>query len=352
MRVPHYAMRSLAALALVGLMTGCGKDSNAPDEPFDPAGTTSDLGAVEASFESEAMYGFQGAAPAISGILDETAAAMAVRAAPSKAVAGKSGVREYAGGLAGFYSQPGRGMRPVSPRAAILPEHLGVTFTRNSETLEYEASDRTGAPSNGVRFIVYAVDPISGVPVTPLNEVGYVDVEVTETSVAQSVRLELVSGDVTYLDYTVGVTVNESQTAGAITISGFATNGDDRVNFDFDLHGTSDSLTLEYTISVPTRGNFRIDYQLDVTSSTETLHLELRGPHGSVTIVGSPTNEIYEVEVNGEAFATIDGSQGGEPVITGADGEPLSQEELQVLRDVYLVFVSGLFFFGMPGMTV
>jgi hypothetical protein len=278
---------------------------------------------------------------------------MAVRAAPSKAVAtGKSGVREHAGGLAGFYRRPGSDMRPVSPRAAILAEHLGVTFTRNSETLEYEPSDRAGAPSNGVRFIVYAVNPISGLPVTPLNEVGYVDVEVTETSVAQSVRVELVSGDVTYLDYTVGVTVNESQTAGAITISGFVTNGEDRVNFDFDLHGTSDSLTLEYTISVPTRGNFRIDYELHVTSSTETLRLELRGPHGSVTIVGSPSNEVYEVEVNGEAFATIDGSQGGEPVITGADGEPLSQEELQVLRDVYLVFVSGLFFFGMPGMTV
>ena len=46
MRVPHYAMRSLAALALIGLMAGCGgNDSTAPDAPFDPAGTSSDIGA-------------------------------------------------------------------------------------------------------------------------------------------------------------------------------------------------------------------------------------------------------------------------------------------------------------------
>jgi hypothetical protein len=345
-------MRPLAAVALIGLMTSCGGDSNAPDAPFDPAGTTSDLGAIEASFESEAMYAFESAALEIGGVLNETAAAMAVRAAPSGVLAtGKSGARQYAGRLAGLVGQSAGGMRPVSPRAAILEEHLGVTFTRNPETLEYEASDRTGAPANGVRFIVYAVNPISGEPVTPLNEVGYADVEVNETESALSIRLELVSGDVTYLDYTVGVTVNQSQTAGSFTISGFATTGEDRVNFDFDLHGTENSATLEYTISVPTRGNFRIDYE--ASSSTETVRLELRGPHGTVTVVGSTADEIYDVEVNGEAFATIDGSQGGEPVITGADGEPLTEEELQVLREVYLVFVSGfLFFFGLPGSAV
>lgn len=355
MRVPQYAMRPLAALALVGLMTGCGGgDNTAPDAPFDPAGTNSDLGAIEATFESDAMYGFQSAASAISSTLGETAAAMAVRAAPTKALAtGQTGARKYRGAVARVYDQPTVGMSPVSPRAAILEEHLGVTFTRNPETLAYEPSDRTGAPSNGVRFIVYAVNPISGQPVTPLNEVGYADIEVSGSDAAGSVRVELVSGGVTYLDYTVGVTVNDSETAGSITVAGFVTNGEDRVNFDLDLHLTQQAVTLEYTITVPTRGNFRIDYELEATTSSETLRLELRGPHGTVTIVGNPSNEVYEVEVNGEPFATIDGSQGGDPVITGADGESLSEEELQVLRDVYLVFVGGLFFFfGLPGFGV
>jgi hypothetical protein len=350
MRVPHYAMRPLAAVALIGLMTGCGGgDSNAPDAPFDPAGTTSDLAAIEASFESEAMYGFASAAAAISSTLGESSAAMAVRAAPSKLMAtGKSGARQYSGTLARLYSQPSGGMRPVASRAAILEEHLGVTFTRNPETLEYEPSDRTGAPSNGVRFIVYAANPISGQPVTPLNEVGYADVEVSETDASASVRIELVSGNVTYLDYTVGVTFSE--TALSLTLAGFVSNGEDRVNFDLDIHATDSGATLEYTLSVPTRGNFRIDVEESVTSSTHTLSLEMRGPHGTITIAGSPDAGSYEVEVNGDPFATIDVSQGGEPVITGADGEPLTQEELEALHDVYLVFLGGFYFFGeLPG---
>jgi hypothetical protein len=343
-------MRPLAALALIGLMTGCGKDSNAPDAPFDPAGTTSDLDAIGASYESEAMYGFASAMPAISATLGETGAAAAVRAAPGKILAsGKSGARTYVGALARLYAPATVGMRPVSPRAAILDEHLGKTFIRNAETLEYEVSDRTGAPSNGVRFIVYAVNPVSGQPVTPLQEVGYADIEVTETATSASIRLELVSGNVTYLDYTVAATANQDQSGGTITIAGFVSNGDDRVNFDLDMHLSENTLSFDYSLVVPTRGNFRMDLEetLDLSDDTATTSLELRGPHGTLSLTGSYSTSAgnFEVEVNGEPFATITVSAGSEPVITGADGEPLTEQEMQALRDIYLMFVGGFDFF-------
>jgi hypothetical protein len=350
MRVPHYAMRSLAVVALIGLMTGCGgNDSTAPDAPFDPAGTSSDIDAIEASYESDAMYGFQSAMPAISATLGQSAAAVALRAAPSKIMAtGKSGARVYAGTIARLYTAPTSGMRPVGSRAAILEEHLGKTFVRDAETLEYEVSERTGAPSNGVRFIVYTVNPISGQPVTPLQEVGYADVEVTQSANAASIRIELVSGGVTYLDYTVGATA--SQTAATINVSGFVSNGEDRVNFDLDVHVNSENIiTFDYTLSVPTRGNFRMDLEEELNLSTNTVasSLELRGPHGTVTIVGNWADNAgtYNVEVNGDPFATITVTSGAEAVITGADGEPLTAEELQALQDIYLVFLGGFDFF-------
>jgi hypothetical protein len=343
-------MRPLAVVALIGLMTGCGKnDSTAPDAPFDPSGTTSDIASVESAYESDAMYGFQSAMPAISTTLGESSAAVALRAAPSKSMAtGKSGAREYAATLARLYTQPTAGMRPVGSRAAILDEHLGKTFVRNAETLEYEVSDRTGAPSNGVRFIVYTVNPISGQPVTPLQEVGYADVEVTQTASAASVRIELVSGNVTYLDYTVGATAN--QTSATVNVSGFVSNGEDRVNFYLDIHVNSDNvLTFDYSLSVPTRGNFRMDLEETWNSSTSAVNsnLELRGPHGTVTIVGNWADDAgtYNVEVNGEPFATITVTQGSDPVITGADGQALTQEELQALQDIYQVFLGGFDFF-------
>ena len=347
MRVPQYAMRSLAVLALIGLMTGCGgNDSTAPDAPFDPAGTSSDIDAIEASYESDAMYGFQSALPAITTTLGQSAAAVALRAAPSKIMAtGKSGAREYASTLARLYTVPTAGMRPVGSRAAILEEHLGVTFVRHPETLVYEASDRTGAPSNGVRFIVYTVNPISGQPVAPLQEVGYADVEVTQSTSSASIRIELVSGNVTYLDYTVGATV--SQTAATINVLGFVSNGEDRVNFDLDIHVNSDNIfTFDYALSVPTRGNFRMDFEESWTETTVTSSLELRGPHGTVTIEGSQTEAggSYAVVVNGEAFATVTVPDVGEPVITGADGEPLTQEELNALQEIFVVFYGGFDF--------
>ena len=72
MRVPHFAKRSLAILALTALAAGCGKDSNAPDAPFDPAGTSSDIGAMQASFESPAMSSFAAASASMASVLGES----------------------------------------------------------------------------------------------------------------------------------------------------------------------------------------------------------------------------------------------------------------------------------------
>jgi hypothetical protein len=348
MRVPHYARQLLAALALTAL-AGCGKDSTAPDAPFDPAGTSSDIGALEASFDSPATAGFAAAADAIGDVLGETPAAAAVKAMPTKALVtgGKPGAGHYAATLAKVYAQPSGRITPSLSTAAIVDEHLGVTFTRDPETLEYGPSDRTGAPGDGVRFIVYAVDPISGAVIDPLVEVGYADIVTTTTTSAATVRIELVSGGVTYLDYAVGVTGSASQFT--ITISGFVSNGDDRVNFDLDTHWTDTSIGVDYTLTVPTRGGFRIDFEAESTEAGNvTSTLEARGPHGAIAISGTQTttSATFDVEVNGEPFATITTSGSEPPVVTGADGEPLTEAELQALEEVLAIFVQGSTFFG------
>jgi hypothetical protein len=353
MRVPHYARQLLAALALTAL-AGCGKDSTAPDAPFDPAGTSSDIGALEASFESPATAGFAAAAEAIGDVLGETPAAAAVKAMPTKALiaGGKPGAGHYAATLAKVYARPSGGITPsLSTAAAILDEHLGVTFTLDPGTLEYGPSDLTGAPEDGVRFIVYAVNQISGEVIVPLVEVGYADIVTTETATAATVRIELVSGGVTYLDYAVGATGGSSQVT--ITVSGFVSNGDDRVNFDLDTHLdlTESSVGVDYTLTVPTRGGFRIDFEAEVAEGgAVTSNLEARGPHGTITIEGTQngTSGSFQVAVNGELFATITVTQDQQPVIAGADGEPLTQEELEALEAVFGVFAGGFdFMFGL-----
>jgi len=350
MRVPHYASRSFAVLALAAFASGCGGgDSTAPDAPFDPAGTSSDIDAIEASFESPATAGFAAASDAIAAVLGQTPAAAAVKAMPTKALilGGKPGAGHYATTVAKVYARPSGGMTPSLSTAAILAEHLGVTFTYNVDTDQYEASDLTGAPTDGVRFLVYAVNGISGAVIEPLVEVGYADIVTTGTTNSATVRVELVSADVTYLDYSVGVTGSSS--GATITVAGFVSNGDDRVNFDLDTHFELDSIsgTVDFTITVPTRGGFRIDFEAEVAEGgAVTSNLEARGPHGTITIEGTQngTSGSFEVAVNGELFATITVTQDQQPVIAGADGEPLTQEELEALEAVFAVFAGGFDF--------
>lgn len=348
MRVPHYAKHSLAVLALAALMAGCGGgDPTAPNAPFDPAGTSADLGAMEASFDSPAMAGFSSATIAIGSVLGESSAAAAVRAAPTRTLVtqGRPGARHYAATVAKAYVRPSSGMRPVASSAAIAEEHLGVTFVYNAETDTYEASARSGAPGAGVRFIVYAVNAITGVPVEPLVEVGYADITVSETASSVAVRVELVSAGVTYLDYSVGA--NASASGGSITVSGFVTNGDDRVTFDLDTRLTSESITLDYSLIVPTRNGFRIHFEAEAAGNTVTSRLEARGPHGTVIITGEETGTsgTFKVEVNGDLFATITTTAGGLPVVTGADGGALTEAELEALEDLFNIFTNGFYLF-------
>jgi hypothetical protein len=347
MRVPHFAMRSLPAVALAALVAGCGKDSTAPDAPFDPAGTSADVSAMESSFDSPAMAAFASAGGSISAVLGESPAAAAVKAAPTKALVtrGMQGERRYAAAIAQAYVRPAGGIAPSLSTAAIPAQYLGVTFVYNADTDQYEASELTGAPANGVRFLVYAVNGITGVPVEPLVQVGYADIVTTETANSATVRITLVSAGVTFLDYSVGATGSSS--AITVTVSGFVTNGDDRVNFDLDTQLSSNTVTLDYSLMVPTRGGFRIDFEATANGTTATTALQARGPHGTVTISGTQgtTAGTFDIEVNGELFATVTTSQGGDPVITGADGQPLTQAELEALEALFYVFIEGFDFF-------
>jgi len=356
MRVLHSANHLVAAAALAALALGCRGDTTAPDAPFDPAGTSSDMSAIGASLESPAMLSFTAASSEIAATTGG-AAAMALRAAPTLALAtgGKFGATAYAATLARSYAAPDRPLLAVS---GIPSELLGITFVYDTAEDHYAPSNLTGAPSNGVRFLLYAVNPASGLPIEPLVEVGYVDVITTETSTSGSANVVVVSGGVTYLDYTAQYTGQATSTTTTINVgvSGYVTNGDDRVNFDLDTRLTSTSsgidLGLDYVLTVPTRGGFRIELESTITgafsgSPSTTLDLTARGPHGTVNIRGTATNEggSFEVRVNGDLFATIEVTTGADPVFTGADGQPLADAELEALRDVFHLFEGGLDFF-------
>ena len=162
-------------------MTGCGgNDSTAPDAPFDAAGTSVGHRRHRANRSTRrALDGFHGAMPVDQRLVGASRGGGRLRAAPSKlwrrarrahgstpapcsqsytvptAACGRSGSRAW------------RSRRSISARPS----------SGTSRPLSTIPSDRTGAPANGVRFILYAVNPVSGQPVEPL-----VQIEATPTS--------------------------------------------------------------------------------------------------------------------------------------------------------------------------
>ena len=358
MRVLHYASKSVATIGLLAFAAGCGSDSTAPDSPFNAAGTSSDIAAIGESLESPALEAYASASGSISSVVGGEAAA-AVLAAPTAGLlsGGKASALRYARSLSKSYMRRGPGSSSPSVEAMEIPaEYQGVTFVWDVETDQYIPSDLTGAPSSGVRFILYAVNPITAQPVEPLVPIdGYADITLSETATSTTVRIEVVSSDVTYLDYT--VVASGTETSAEVTISGFATNGTERVEFSLGNRLTSSEatglgLSIDYEMVVPTRGGFLLDLEGTITGiasevPTITLDLLARGDNGTVRIQGSATDATgsFTVRVNGDVFANITTDGDGTPTVTGAEGNALTADEVQALTAVFDMFANGFDFF-------
>jgi hypothetical protein len=340
MRVLQFTKRCVTLLAAGCIaLSGCG--DSGPEAPFNPGGTSDDIASLNATFESPTFASFAWFSPqfnaALSGspLVAASASAFDLRQASTGRELRAAAVRS-AQRLSELLPQVANGSFSASV-AAIPAEIAGRTFEYIDGS--YVATDRTGAPSNGVRFILYAVDPVTFLPAEPLVETGYVQLTDLSGSLTQAARVIVVSGETTYLDYTVSVSANT--TSGQIVVSGFVTDGTNRANISLRSTVTSDAgLTLVYTVDVPQR-DVSISLTmtatgLDQESGTIEISLAMSGPNGTVSMVGSFTQAggTITVRVNGDHYATITAS-GAEPAITGADGQPLTDQDAEALEGIY-----------------
>ena len=338
MRVLQFAKRSVTLLATVGVaLTGCG--DSGPDVPFNPAGTSADIEAVNAAFGSSTFASFSSlsvlfdAAYTGSPLVSSSVAAMDIRA--SGAAGMRAAAMRSAQRLASLL--PAAANKSFSASTAAIPAGIaGKTFEYSAGS--YVAGTRTGAPANGVRFLLYAVDPVTFMPVEPLVETGYVDITDLSGTSTQSARVQVVSGSTTYIDYT----VTANSLTGRITVIGFVTDGTNQANLNFrSTLSSAGALTLVYSLDVPQR-DVSIDLTLtasgfDVQSVTINIILTMSGPNGTVSLSGqfTSTGGTLTVRTGGKTFATITVTGAADPVITGADGLPISEEDAAALRSIF-----------------
>jgi hypothetical protein len=354
MRVLQFAKLSVMSVALASVvLAGCGGEST-PDAPFNPAGTTADLEAMNATFASPTFNSFStfglmfDAAIAGSPLISASAAALEIGkslgAERGNAQAIRAAAARSAQRLAATLKRgSGAGVSPSfqsGPTVAAIPaEVAGRTFVYDPSSGGYIASDLTGAPANGVRFIIYAVNPVTYAPAEPLTEVGHVDLTDLSGGSTQAARVQVVSGGVTYIDYT--VTISESSTSGRVTVTGFVTDGTTQANITLRSTLTyTAGLTLTYSLDLPQR-DVSIDLTIGISdvsqpSSPVNVNLTMRGPNGTVSMSGqfTDTTGTLNIRINGAAFATIT-TDGSTATIARTDGTPLSEEEFQALQRVF-----------------
>ena len=174
----HRFLLRYIAVAAALLAAACGDNPLEPKKPSDPLATAANVQALGTSFTSLPFQSFSFATTYVP-----TAASPMAALGPLLRAAQPTLVTRRALSLAESR------LAATALRAALLPSSgaiaasifppavvLGTTYTWNATTFQYEANDPAvvpGAPSNGVRFILYALD-LAGQPIAT-QPIGYAD---------------------------------------------------------------------------------------------------------------------------------------------------------------------------------
>jgi hypothetical protein len=356
--------RILAGVAL-GFAAAC-SESAGPTRLADPTTTAAKVNAVDSVFRVSTIDAFTSIGDLIDPASGLAPAASMLRATQPEAPGPwKSG---YAGAAQRFRAFSNVSLSPSNTLGLIPDELKGKTFEWDVPTHHYVATDRPGAPANGVRFILYAINPITRRPAEPLVEVGYVDLHDLSVDNTRSLRIVVagVDGTPVYVDYTVAGTVTPGQfTASA---NGFISNGETgdaskklifnlaatltEASFTFEASleldhpavtitekttatksATGVLLTIDFTMVEPNNETVHIGGSVTVTDDERQADGHRDGGPGRHDDDGIVTADL-EVSVNGGLFATIKGTS-PDIKILGADGQPLSEEELHALRELF-----------------
>ena len=216
----------------------------------------------------------------------------------------------------------------------LMPDSLkGKTFEFDVVADLYEETARTGAPSDGSRFILYATDG-DGEFAAPLEEVGYVDVTDQDDGDRRQVRVVAVVNGSTDADYIVWATGDAD--IGTYGLEGFVRLGSQQVDFEVagwaDHSGTGQRDSLESRVEMRD-GEFVIDGSLmfedDGSNSTSGFTLDYRSRGGALYMEHRDDGTLSTslVELNGEAYATSSGPSGEAPVFVGVDPHTVSAEQ-------------------------
>ncbi len=336
------ARAALGALVLIGA-AAC-EPSTAPSArgKLDTSQVLADYGALDGVLASETWSGLQ--ALAGRSPLAASASVSALQVVSSAARAGGSGAY-----VAGFLHDLSASARTGAleegstfARTLISPAHRGRTFVYDAALDNYVVDPaRTGAPSNGVRFILYATGS-DGRP-NPAKEIGSADLLDEGSSSNATIVLHLIvtKQGITRIDYRTSVLPGDA--TGHVDVTGFAT-GDDGVRLDFNIGvtgtgtGSTSQIDADFDLAVRSR-NFRITGTVrgaeDGREGDGAINVTARHGDTSFRVAVEGDGETIDgtIFLNDAPFVTVSGDVRA-PTLRGATGAPVTEQELRVVREV------------------
>lgn len=229
--------------------------------------------------------------------------------------------------------------------SAIPLSALGKTFVWNATTDTYEVSARTGAPANGVRFVLYTYDFETFSFAEPLVEVGYAEFSRSGNSATASVF----NGGTKVVEYT--VTVGGTTNFPTVSLTGFAGTGANLTNFNlaFGVSATTGNITTTWRTDMPSRGlTTRVAMAIGETSMVFSAvirrgvrKVEMTGTFSGFSDPESLGTATLNVKVGDKLFARMTFTLEG-VTITDPDGNPLTDADRATLERIFEWFESSM----------
>jgi hypothetical protein len=244
-------------------------------------------------------------------------------------------------------SAAGLATRLAQPSAVIIAGGIrGTTFVYDAASHHYVAAPaRSGAPANGVRYILYAVNPLDH-SVVAGTEIGYADLtdEGDSTANTATLHLQAVSNAVTFVDYRVGLV--GAPDSAKVGVTGAFFDGAKHLTFDLQAQGAhslvQDSQEVHAHLRVP-EDAFELTSAARATSDLvhATQHVDdaITVNDHVIVVAADHAGDTAQasVGVDGRPFAQVNASSSA-IVIVGADGKPLPADQRETLGQVFGMF--------------
>lgn len=198
----------------------------------------------------------------------------------------------------------------------------------------FDDTNRTGAPEDGIRFVMYRVDTM-GMPMSEGDEFG--DIDIRDLSQGDNINVDIFAREAgtSVMDYDVTGTLGE--VIYNLTASGYLSDGTNDQDFEFVASGSGSSETATLTVPV---GTFEItasqSYVGSVFSQVGSIVETVSNSSLVITLAYDDMGALNPnsgVELNGEKIAEFTDDEFME--LVPVEGSGLTATDIMILEDVY-----------------